>query len=48
METEIESENEVDIEAFSLLCWNCRKEGHRYQDCVFERLWNSQHIQTEL
>jgi len=37
METEIESENEVDIEAFSLLCWNCRKEGHRYQDCVSER-----------
>ncbi|KAH8357984.1 hypothetical protein KR084_006497, partial [Drosophila pseudotakahashii] len=33
----IESENEVEIEAFSLLCWNCRKEGHRYQDCVSER-----------
>ncbi|XP_039226694.1 uncharacterized protein LOC120320615 [Drosophila yakuba] len=34
---ESEPENEADVEAFSLLCWNCRKEGHRYQDCVSER-----------
>ncbi|KAH8241737.1 hypothetical protein KR032_007397, partial [Drosophila birchii] len=34
---ESESAKEGDIEAFSLLCWNCRKEGHRYQDCVAER-----------
>ncbi|KAH8338652.1 hypothetical protein KR059_009040, partial [Drosophila kikkawai] len=38
-ETQLHSEPECedDVEAFSLLCWNCRKEGHRYQDCVSER-----------
>jgi len=34
---ETESENEGDISALALSCWNCRKEGHRYQDCVTER-----------
>ncbi|KAH8315350.1 hypothetical protein KR059_005688, partial [Drosophila kikkawai] len=39
-ETQLESEPEceVDVEAFSLLCWNCRKEGHRYQDCYINSL----------
>ncbi|KAH8246649.1 hypothetical protein KR038_003972, partial [Drosophila bunnanda] len=32
-----EPETDGDVEAFSLLCWNCRKEGHRYQDCVSQR-----------
>ncbi|KAH8375090.1 hypothetical protein KR093_007069, partial [Drosophila rubida] len=34
---ESESESELDIEALSLVCWNCRKEEHRYQDCVSDR-----------
>ncbi|KAH8403423.1 hypothetical protein KR215_004012, partial [Drosophila sulfurigaster] len=34
---ESECESELDIEALSLVCWNCRKEGHRYQDCVSDR-----------
>ncbi|KAH8320323.1 hypothetical protein KR067_013070, partial [Drosophila pandora] len=25
------------VEAISLVCWNCRKEGHRYQDCTASR-----------
>ncbi|KAH8360919.1 hypothetical protein KR200_010607, partial [Drosophila serrata] len=38
-EGQIDSEPETDgdVEAFSLMCWNCRKEGRRYQDCVSER-----------
>ncbi|KAH8321096.1 hypothetical protein KR074_004409, partial [Drosophila pseudoananassae] len=40
-----QSDDEAGIEAFSLLCWNCRKEGHyepflnshRYQDCISDR-----------
>jgi len=35
--SEQEAETELEIEAFSLVCWNCRKEGHRYQDCLSER-----------
>jgi len=29
--------SENDIEAFSLVCWNYRAEGHRYQECLAER-----------
>jgi len=28
--------SENDSEAFSLVCWNCRAEGHRYQECISE------------
>ncbi|KAH8345372.1 hypothetical protein KR059_010880 [Drosophila kikkawai] len=34
------SEGELEgdeIEALALVCWNCRKEGHRYQDCGGKR-----------
>ncbi|KAH8274495.1 hypothetical protein KR026_010750, partial [Drosophila bipectinata] len=31
------SEGELEVDAFSLVCWNCRKEGHRYQDCLSEK-----------
>ncbi|KAH8357016.1 hypothetical protein KR200_010985, partial [Drosophila serrata] len=27
----------LDGEAVSLICWNCRKEGYRYQDCTAPR-----------
>ncbi|KAH8292928.1 hypothetical protein KR044_009166, partial [Drosophila immigrans] len=36
-DSEAESENDLDVEAVSLICWNCRKEGHRYQDCISDR-----------
>ncbi|KAH8241910.1 hypothetical protein KR026_009974, partial [Drosophila bipectinata] len=38
-EFRIESKNqsEKEVEALSLVFWNCRMEGHRYQDCVSER-----------
>ncbi|KAH8283723.1 hypothetical protein KR054_006755, partial [Drosophila jambulina] len=36
-QVESESESELEIDAFSLVCWNCRKEGHRYQDCLSEK-----------
>lgn len=42
-EEQSESKNEYDeygegdIEAIALVCWNCRKAGHRYQDCQSER-----------
>lgn len=26
-----------DISAISLVCWNCNKNGHRYQDCLEDR-----------
>ncbi|KAH8308605.1 hypothetical protein KR018_009276, partial [Drosophila ironensis] len=26
-----------EIEALALVCWNCRKEGHRYHDCEAKR-----------
>jgi len=29
-----ESENELEVDAFTLKCWNCRKDGHIYQDCL--------------
>ncbi|KAH8279029.1 hypothetical protein KR026_001927, partial [Drosophila bipectinata] len=32
-----EDELQEEIGAFSLVCWNCRKEGHRYQDCASKR-----------
>ncbi|KAH8234497.1 hypothetical protein KR026_003132, partial [Drosophila bipectinata] len=32
-----ESEGELEVDAFSLVCWNCRKEEHRYQDCLSEK-----------
>lgn len=31
------SENDEVISAISLSCWNCKKAGHRYQDCLEER-----------
>lgn len=34
---ESEPEGEAGVEAFSLKCWNCQSEGHRYQDCLSER-----------
>lgn len=27
----------IEVEAFTLICWNCNQEGHRYQDCIAER-----------
>lgn len=36
-ETSDSDTNNVEIEAFSLICWNCRQEGHRYQDCLSEK-----------
>jgi len=35
--SEQEAETDLEIEAFSLVCWDCRKEGHRYQNCLAER-----------
>ncbi|KAH8324762.1 hypothetical protein KR067_013050, partial [Drosophila pandora] len=32
-----ESDDEEAVEAFTLVCWNCQEEGHRYQECVEER-----------
>lgn len=29
--------DEPDISAISLICWNCHKIGHRYQDCLEDR-----------
>lgn len=26
-----------DVEEVALVCWNCKRNGHRYQDCVSER-----------
>ncbi|XP_032309157.1 uncharacterized protein LOC116655405 [Drosophila ananassae] len=26
-----------EVEAVALICWNCRKEGHRYHDCAGKR-----------
>ncbi|KAH8303898.1 hypothetical protein KR018_001341, partial [Drosophila ironensis] len=34
---ETDSEGDIEIEAISLVCWNCRMQGHRYQDCVSDR-----------
>lgn len=39
-EKEIESDSDsqvLEVDAFSLICWNCHKEGHRYQDCLAEK-----------
>lgn len=41
-ETDEQSESEealtdIEIEAVALVCWNCRKTGHRYQDCLSDR-----------
>lgn len=38
----IEEDTEIEIfpnevSAISLICWNCRKHGHRYHDCLSER-----------
>ncbi|XP_041565648.1 uncharacterized protein LOC108148614 isoform X3 [Drosophila elegans] len=30
-------ESEVEVGALALICWNCHKEGHRYQDCEGKR-----------
>jgi len=35
--SEQEAETDLEMETFSPVCWNCRKEGHRYQDCFAER-----------
>jgi len=32
-----ESENELEVDAFTLKCWNCRKDGHIYQDCLADK-----------
>ncbi|XP_033233219.1 uncharacterized protein [Drosophila pseudoobscura] len=32
-----EGEGEAEIGALALVCWNCHKEGHRYQDCESKR-----------
>lgn len=34
---EFSGEEGPDIEAVALICWNCRKEGHRYHDCAAKR-----------
>ncbi|KAI8118689.1 hypothetical protein CVS40_9622 [Lucilia cuprina] len=34
---DIEPLTEEDISAISLICWNCQKNGHRYQDCLEDR-----------
>ncbi|KAL7723504.1 hypothetical protein ACLKA6_008432 [Drosophila palustris] len=36
-DSEEEESVNPDIEALTLSCWNCGKNGHRYQDCVAER-----------
>lgn len=36
-ESEFFVNEEGTVEAVSLICWNCRKEGHRYQDCTAPR-----------
>jgi len=33
-----ESENELEVDAFTLKCWNCRKDGHIYQDCLADKI----------
>ncbi|KAI8124706.1 hypothetical protein CVS40_5146 [Lucilia cuprina] len=30
-------DSDNDVSELSLICWNCRKIGHRYQDCLAER-----------
>lgn len=32
-----EVEDEFEVDAMTLSCWNCGSQGHRYQDCVSER-----------
>ncbi|KAM8706660.1 hypothetical protein ACLKA7_010859 [Drosophila subpalustris] len=34
---EAEEEEELDLAAVTLSCWNCGGQGHRYQDCTGER-----------
>ncbi|KAH8391468.1 hypothetical protein KR200_005498, partial [Drosophila serrata] len=36
-ESEFFVDEEGTVEAVFLICWNCRKEGHRYQDCTAPR-----------
>ncbi|XP_052858125.1 uncharacterized protein LOC128265919 [Drosophila gunungcola] len=36
-ESELFEDDDGAVEAISLICWNCRKEGHRYQDCTAPR-----------
>ncbi|KAH8245713.1 hypothetical protein KR026_012240 [Drosophila bipectinata] len=35
--SEFSDDEDPDIEAVALICWNCRKEGHRYHDCAGRR-----------
>ncbi|KAI8121618.1 hypothetical protein CVS40_7368 [Lucilia cuprina] len=35
-EDDVETSDE-EISAISLVCWNCQKSGHRFQDCLDER-----------
>lgn len=32
-----EEREKEEVGALALICWNCKKEGHRYQDCLAER-----------
>lgn len=34
---ESETSKSDEVFALSLICWNCKKNGHRYQDCLSER-----------
>lgn len=34
---ESSEENEEQVSAISLVCWNCQKTGHRYHDCMEDR-----------
>jgi len=37
-EIESEADNEIlELKRPKLICWNCRKEGHRYFDCLEDR-----------
>lgn len=37
VDDEVELTNETEVAAISLICWNCQKGGHRYQDCLKDR-----------
>lgn len=37
VENGVELTEETGVSALALMCWNCQKVGHRYQDCLEER-----------